>query len=75
MKRNRVMPASVVLLAIVTFTVLCPQSWAQSFRVIYNFRNSPDGAEPVAGVTFDPQGVQRSISPLIARVTSHLSIR
>jgi uncharacterized repeat protein (TIGR03803 family) len=56
MKRNRMMPASILSLAIIAFSLVGSPTWAQSFDVIYNFQNSPDGAQPVAGVTFDRQG-------------------
>jgi uncharacterized repeat protein (TIGR03803 family) len=49
------MSAGVLSLAI-AFTLFCPPVSAQSFQVIYNFQNSPDGAQPFAGVTFDHQG-------------------
>jgi len=56
MKINRLTLASVVFLTIIVCLLVCSTSWAQSFSVIYNFQNSPDGATPVAGVTFDHQG-------------------
>src|SRR6201993_2504923 len=56
MRSNRLTLASVRFLTTIAFSLVCPQAWAQSFSVIYNFQNSPDGAEPVAGVTFDHQG-------------------
>lgn len=56
MKSHRAIPASVSLLAIFLFSLLGRPVSAQSFNVIYNFQNSPDGAEPVAGVTIDREG-------------------
>lgn len=56
MRSRRLMSASVLSLAVVACALLCSSAAAQSFQVIYNFQNSPDGAQPVAGVTFDHQG-------------------
>jgi len=47
---------SIFFLAILAFSLVSSPTRAQTFGVIYNFQNSPDGAQPVAGVTFDHQG-------------------
>ena len=45
------------LLAICACAMLCaPRAYSQTLNVIYNFQNSPDGANPQAGVIFDAQG-------------------
>src|SRR5260370_41616723 len=55
MKINREMLPTILGLIIVV-TLLCVPAWPQGFSVIYNFQNSPDGAVPLAGVTFDRHG-------------------
>lgn len=55
MTRQRI--ASVFVLVIGACAMFSPhRAYSQTLNVIYNFQNSPDGANPQAGVTFDAQG-------------------
>ena len=57
MNSNRISLAAGLAAAIFAFILLSsPATCAQSLSVIYNFQNAPDGANPVAGVTFDSHG-------------------